>query len=115
MNRQIPPIECLALARQANDARATLAAPPHPGRCFLVQARFVGRMPFRIASLAQDNDLYLGRRGQWCSRAKALRFRTRAAAERALHDKWIRLRDAGNRSVILSIIQPLTCIAQSSH
>lgn len=117
MNRQILPIECQALARQANDPRLAVTDSPHrPERLFFViQARFVGRLPQRIAMFTQDQDLYLGKRGQWCSRVKALRFHTRAAAERALHEKWTRLREAGNRSVILSIIQSTLPVSDPAH
>lgn len=117
MNRQILPTERQALACQAKDSRLALTDYPLGAErlFFVVRARFVGKLPQRIAMFTEDRDLYLGKRGQWCSKVKALRFHTHAAAERALHEKWTRLRETGNRSVILSIIQSALPVSDSAH
>lgn len=72
---------------------------------FLIRARFVQRIPEHLLAIAESRNVYLGKRGQWCSIEKALRFKTRAAAEKVLDTKWSRLRSTGNKSVILTIVQ----------
>ena len=72
---------------------------------FLIRARFVRRIPEHLLAVAENRNVYLGKRGQWCSIEKALRFRTRAAAEKVLDTKWSRLRSTGNKSVILTVVQ----------
>lgn len=71
---------------------------------FLIRARFVHDLPARIATVAENGFVYLGKRGQWCALEKALQFRTRAAAEASLDEKWDRLRRTGDRDVILSVV-----------
>lgn len=72
---------------------------------FLIRARFVGRVPEHLVGVAENGYVYLGKRGHWCAVDKALRFKTRAAAESAMDEKWTRLRSAGDRSVILGVVQ----------
>lgn len=72
---------------------------------FVIRVRFVGRVPEQVTALARTGAVYLGRRGQWCSLERALRYKSRNVAEAALHEKWSRLRAAGNRSVILSVVR----------
>ncbi len=72
---------------------------------YAIRARFVDGVRTNLESLADMNAIYLGHRGQWASREKALTFRTREAAERALQEKWNRLRNTGSKSVILSVVK----------
>ncbi|HEX6930114.1 MAG TPA: hypothetical protein VF267_12735 [Gammaproteobacteria bacterium] len=74
------------------------------GRRFVIRARFTGATPEHITQLAREKSVYLGKRGQWSSLGKALRFASRQAAELALNDKWYKLRNSGSRGVILSVI-----------
>lgn len=71
---------------------------------FLIRARFTHEPPAHIATVEENGFVYLGKRGQWCAIEKALQFRTRAAAEVALDEKWDRLRRAGDKDVILSVV-----------
>lgn len=75
---------------------------------FLIRARFINESPEHIATVAENGFVYLGKRGQWCAVEKALQFRTRAAAEAALDEKWNRLRRAGDKDVILSVVSAPT-------
>lgn len=72
---------------------------------YVVRARFAGAVPIHLEGLAAEGAVYLGKRGQWASLDKALRFRSKAIAEAALHEKWDRLRSVSNKSVILSVVQ----------
>lgn len=72
---------------------------------FVIRARFVGKPPAHVAHLVESGAVYLGKRGHWCCIEKALQFKTRAAAEAVLDAKWVRLRSAGDKSVILSVVQ----------
>lgn len=82
-----------------------LEALNHKAVYYAVRARFVGGVPSNLQSRAIGNILYLGRRGQWATIEKALLFRTIKAAESALHEKWNRLHNAGNKTVILSVVR----------
>lgn len=70
---------------------------------FIVCAQFIGEAARHIAQ--DECDLYLGDNNQWTSFKGATRFRSREAAELALQEKWQRLRNSGNRSIILSILE----------
>lgn len=72
---------------------------------FAIRARFVGGAPPNLESAADGHGIYLGKRGQWASREKALIFRSTDAAESALQEKWSRLHNAGDKSVILSVVR----------
>lgn len=72
---------------------------------FAIRARFVGGAPPNLEAVADGNGIFLGKRGQWASREKALIFNTTDAAERALQEKWSRLHNAGDKSVILSVVR----------
>jgi len=72
---------------------------------YVIRARFVGSAPAHLSVIAHAEGIYLGKRGHWCSIEKALRFKTRAAAETVLDEKWSRLRSDGNKKVILSVVQ----------
>lgn len=69
---------------------------------YVVRAKFT-RQPLPHNGM-NGNILYLGKRGQWCTVGKALRFRTLKAAETALQEKWTRLHSAGVKGVILAVI-----------
>jgi len=69
---------------------------------FAVRARLTGAATGIV--MMDEHDLYLGAGGRWSSMSDALRFETRAAAEAAMQEKWQRLRNTGNRSVILSVL-----------
>lgn len=71
---------------------------------YAIRARFVDGVRANLESLADMNAVYLGHRGQWASLEKALTFRSREAAEKALQEKWNRLRNANNKGVILSVV-----------
>lgn len=79
---------------------------------FLIPARFVGKIPVHLAGVVEDGYAYLGKRGHWRAAEKALRFKTRAAAEAAIDEKWVCLRSAGDRSIIPGIVQ-LKAVSQS--
>lgn len=70
---------------------------------FVVCAQFTGEAARYVAP--EDCALYLGDNNKWTSRAEAFRFETREAAELALQEKWQGLRNSGNRSIILSILE----------
>lgn len=72
---------------------------------YAIRARFTSGTPEHIAHLVHEQSVYLGKRGQWSSLIKALRFTSRQAAELALNDKWHKLRNAGNKGVILSVVE----------
>lgn len=72
---------------------------------YVIRARFVGKPPTHIAHLAKEGAVYLGKHGHWCSIEKALQFKTRASAEEVLDTKWSRLRSAGDRSIIMLVVQ----------
>lgn len=68
---------------------------------FRIRTRQIGGLP----PLQQaDAETFLGPNGVWSPAEKAIRFRSQHAAERALMEEWNRLRNAGNRSVILSVV-----------
>lgn len=71
---------------------------------YVIRAKFTKRAELPNNGMDHGNGVYLGRRGQWCSLEKALTFKTLQAAEDALQEKWNRLRNAGNKGVILSIV-----------
>lgn len=50
-------------------------------------------------------ETYLGPNGVWSPVETAIRFRNQQAAERALMEEWNRLRNAGNKHVILSVVR----------
>ena len=52
----------------------------------------------------RDVETYLGRNGVQSPLEKAIQFRSQQAAERALMEEWNRLRNAGNKSIILSVV-----------
>ncbi|HEX7046911.1 MAG TPA: hypothetical protein VF275_05015 [Gammaproteobacteria bacterium] len=72
---------------------------------YVIRARFASGFPQHLVHLMRDKSVYLGKRGQWSSLAKALQFKTRQAAELALNEKWHKLRNAGARGVILSVVE----------
>ena len=71
---------------------------------YLIRAKFTKRAEPPNNGMDYNDGVYLGRRGQWCSLEKALTFKTLKAAEDALQEKWSRLRNAGIKGVILSIV-----------
>lgn len=72
---------------------------------YVIRARFTSGFPEHLVHLVRDKSVYLGKRGQWSSLAKALRFKTRQAAELALNEKWQKLRNAGAKRIILSVVE----------
>lgn len=67
-------------------------------KTFTIRARHL------VGELAVAGETYLGANGIQCPLEKAKRFRSRTAAERALMEEWYRLRNSGNKSVILSVV-----------
>lgn len=52
----------------------------------------------------RDVETYLGRNGVQSPLEKAIQFRSQQAAERALMEEWNRLRNAGNKSILFSVV-----------
>lgn len=74
-------------------------------RGYVIKGRFTGTAPQRRG---MDGFAFLGRGGRWCSVDKALKFSSVGDGEYALHETWCRLRNAGDRSIILSV-EKLPC------
>lgn len=74
-------------------------------KTFVIRARFAGRPPVHLATMLNNGFVYLGRRGHWGPVDRALHFKTRSAAERAMDEKWERLQRSGEKNIILSIAQ----------
>ncbi|HEX6930407.1 MAG TPA: hypothetical protein VF267_14215 [Gammaproteobacteria bacterium] len=55
---------------------------------------------------ATSRSVYLGNDGRWCALInQARKFASLEEAEAALQDAWMRLRNAGERAVILSLMK----------
>lgn len=72
----------------------------------MVRFRIRTRQIDPVSDQAQGRDVetYLGRKGVQSPPEKAIQFRSQQAAERALMEEWNRLRNAGNKSIILSVV-----------
>lgn len=68
---------------------------------FRIRTRHIG-----LHELPREHDVetYLGRQGVRSPVEKALQFRSQQAAERALMEEWNRLRNAGNKSIMFSVV-----------
>lgn len=73
---------------------------------FRIRTRCIVPLQKQPHGRPQDDDVetYLGREGLQSPLEKAIQFRSQQAAERALMEEWNRLRNAGNKSVILSVV-----------
>lgn len=68
---------------------------------FRIRTRNIG---LQELSDGRDMETYLGRNGVQSPLEKAIQFRSQQAAERALIEEWNRLRNAGNKSVMFSVV-----------
>lgn len=68
---------------------------------FRIRTRYTGshELPH-----GRDAETYLGRNGVQSPLEKAIQFHSQQAAERALMEEWNRLRNAGNKSIILAVV-----------
>lgn len=71
---------------------------------YVIQARFTGQVPYGLSAWLEEGVAYLDDLGRWAVLDDALGFGSRAAAQKALEDKWYRLRNEGVRSVVLSVV-----------
>jgi len=69
---------------------------------FRIRTRLVG--PEALEHECRIGETYLGPNGVQSPPEKAIQFRSHKAAERALMEAWNQLRNAGNKSVILSVV-----------
>lgn len=72
---------------------------------FRIRTQRVRDFHVRQQEIETHRETYLGPAGVWSPAERAVRFRSLQAAERALLEEWNRLRNAGNKSVILSVVR----------